>query len=116
VRKICKHCKEPVSLSEEVLKRLKVAPEQLKDALFYRGKGCPACGGTGYLGRLPIFEFLGVDKEIGEMIIAGTSEAQIKAAIRQKGYSGLLESGVNKMLQGLTTAEEVMEATFTEKG
>jgi len=116
VRKICKHCKEPVTLNEEILKRLKVNREQSMDTVFYRGRGCPACGGTGYFGRLPIFEFLTVDSAIGEMIIAGTSEAQIKAAIRQKGYSGLLESGVNKMLQGLTTAEEVMEATFTEKG
>ena len=116
VRKICKHCKEPVTLNEEILKRLKVNREQSMDTVFYRGRGCPACGGTGYFGRLPIFEFLTVDSAIGEMIIAGTSEAQIKAAIRQKGYSGLLESGVNKMLQGLTTAEEVMEAAFTEKG
>jgi type IV pilus assembly protein PilB len=116
VRKICKHCKEPVTLNEEILKRLKVNREQSMDTVFYRGRGCPACGGTGYFGRLPIFEFLTVDSAIGEMIIAGTSEAQIKAAIRQKGYSGLLESGVNKILQGLTTAEEVMEATFTEKG
>ena len=116
VRKICKHCKEPVTLNEEILKRLKVNREQSMDTVFYHGRGCPACGGTGYFGRLPIFEFLTVDSAIGEMIIAGTSEAQIKAAIRQKGYSGLLESGVNKMLQGLTTAEEVMEATFTEKG
>ena len=116
VRKICKHCKEPVTLNEEILKRLKVGREQSMNAVFYRGRGCPACGGTGYFGRLPIFEFLTVDNAIGEMIIAGASEAQIKVAVHQKGYGELLESGVNKMLQGLTTAEEVMEATFTEKG
>ena len=65
------------------------------------------CGGTGYKGRLPVFEFLVVDNEIAEMIIAGRSEAQIRAAARKKGYGGLLDSGVSKMLQGLTTAEEV---------
>jgi len=115
VRKICKRCKEPVTLNEEILKRLKINYEQAMDTVFYQGKGCTACSGTGYLGRLPIFEFLGVDNEIGEMIVAGASESQIRAAARQRGYGGLLESGVSKILQGLTTAEEVIGATFTEK-
>ena len=115
VRKICKRCKEPVTLNEEVLKRLKINVEQAMDTVFYQGRGCPACGGTGYLGRLPIFEFLGVDNEISEMIVSGASEAQIREAGRRKGYGGLVDSGVSKMLQGLTTAEEVLEAAFTEK-
>ena len=113
VRKICEHCKEPITLSEEVLKRLGIDPKQTKDSVFYRGKGCAACGGTGCLGRLPIFEFLVVDDDISEMIIAGNSEAQIRKSSRQKGYGGLLESGVNKMLAGLTTAEEVISVAFT---
>jgi type IV pilus assembly protein PilB len=114
VRKICDRCKEPVSLSEEVLRRLKIDPEQTSDAVFSHGRGCNNCGETGYLGRLPVFEFLVIDNDIREKIIAGATEAQIRAASRQKGYGGLLESGVNKMLQGLTTAEEVLSVTFTE--
>ena len=55
-----------------------------------------------------------MDNDIREKIITGASEAQIRAASRQKGYGGLLESGVNKMLQGLTTAEEVLSVAFTE--
>ena len=113
VRKICEHCKEPITLNEEVLKRLGIDPRQAKDTVFYRGKGCVACGGTGCLGRLPIFEFLAVDDDISEMIITGSSEAQIREASRQKGYGGLLESGVNKALAGLTTAEEVISVAFT---
>ena len=114
VRKICEQCKEPVSLSEEALRHLKIDAEQTNDAVFYHGRGCNSCGGTGYLGRLPVFEFLVMDNDIREKIIAGASEAQIRAASRQKGYGGLLESGVNKMLQGLTTAEEVLSVAFTE--
>jgi len=114
VRKICEQCKEPASLSEKVFRRLKIDAEQARDAVFYHGRGCNNCGGTGYLGRLPVFEFLVMDNDIREKIIAGASEAQIRAVSRQKGYGGLLESGVNKMLQGLTTAEEVLSATFTE--
>jgi type IV pilus assembly protein PilB len=114
VRKVCKRCKEPVTLNEEILKRLKINNEQAMDTVFYQGKGCTACNGTGYRGRLPIFEFLGVDSEIGEMIVNGASEAQIRASARQKGYGGLLESGVSKILQGLTTAEEIIGVTIAK--
>ena len=115
VRRICERCKEPTTLSEEVLKRMGIDGEKAKSAVFYHGRGCPACGGTGYLGRLPIFEFLDVDSEISEKIVMGEAESKIRAAARAKGYGGLLESGVGKVLQGLTTAEEVLEAAFTGK-
>ncbi len=114
VRKICTHCKEPVDLSPEVIKRLNIDPDKAKDAVFYHGKGCKVCGGTGYHGRLPIFEFLVLDNEIREKIIDRASEAQIRTLARQNQYGGLLESGVNKMLLGLTTAEEVLSVTFAE--
>lgn len=114
VRKICDRCKEPVELSEEVLKRLKIDPEQAKDAVFYHGRGCKTCAGTGYLGRLPIFEFLVMDSDIREKLVSGANESQIRAMSRQKGYGGLLESGVSNMLKGLTTAEEVLSVTFME--
>ena len=113
VRKICESCKEPITLSEEVLKRMKIDPKQNKNTTFYHGRGCTACGGAGYLGRLPIFEFLVVDDDICKLIIAGDSEAKIREASRKKGYGGLLESGVNKTLAGLTTAEEVISVAFT---
>jgi len=115
VRRICEHCKEPVTLKEEIIKRMRIDPDKAKDAVFYHGRGCNSCGGTGYLGRLPIFEFLVVDNDIKEGIIANHSEAQIRGASREKGYGGLLESGASKVLQGLTTAEEVLRVSFTEK-
>ena len=114
VRKICDRCKEPTTLKEGILKRLKIDTKQTKDTAFYHGKGCNACGGTGYLGRLPIFEFLVVDNDIREKLIAGAGESEIRAASREKGYGGLLESGVGKILEGLTTAEEILRVAFTE--
>ncbi len=116
VRKICDHCKEPVTLSEEALKHLGISKEQAENSVFYHGRGCPACGETGYLGRLPIFEFLDVDTAISEKIIASATESQIREASRKKGYGGLLDSGVIKVLEGLTTAEEVIRIAFTDKG
>jgi type IV pilus assembly protein PilB len=114
VRKICQKCKEKTTLSEDVIKRLKIDPGEVKKTTFYKGKGCPACGDTGYLGRLPIFEFLVVDSEMRQKITTVASEPEIRKLARQKGYGGLLESGVGKVLQGLTTAEEVLSTTFAE--
>jgi type IV pilus assembly protein PilB len=114
VRRICEKCKEPVKLNDIMLKRLKINDQQAQNAVFYHGKGCPSCDNTGYFGRLPIFEFLTIDNQMREMIVNAATEAQIRAAARQKGYGGLLESGVSRMLQGLTTAEEVIGTTFME--
>jgi type IV pilus assembly protein PilB len=116
VRRICDHCKEPITLSEEIIKHLGISKEQAENSVFYHGRGCPACGETGYLGRLPIFEFLVVDNEISEKIITSATESQIREASRKKGYGGLLDSGISKVLQGLTTAEEVIRIAFTDKG
>ncbi len=116
VRKICDHCKEPVTLSEEALKHLGISKEKAETSVFYHGRGCPACGETGYLGRLPIFEFLDVDTAISEKIIANATESEIRETSRKKGYGGLLDSGVIKVLEGLTTAEEVIRIAFTDKG
>ncbi|KPJ68265.1 MAG: hypothetical protein AMJ43_00580, partial [Coxiella sp. DG_40] len=80
IRKICVHCKESVTLSEEVLKRLRIDRKRAGDSVFYHGQGCTVCGGTGYFGRLPIFEFLVVDNDIGQRIIAGENESQIRTA------------------------------------
>ena len=114
VRRICEKCKEPIKLDAETLKRLKISEEKAAKATFYHGKGCPNCDNTGYLGRLPIFEFLVMDNQMREMIVNCATEAQIRAAARQKGYGGLLESGVLRMFDGVTTAEEVIGTTFME--
>ncbi len=111
VRRICENCKEPVQPTREVLERLRIDPKNAVGAAFHRGKGCPICGNTGYHGRLPIFEFLAVDRDIGERIIAGQSEAQIREAVRNKGYGDLVDSGARAVLRGLTTADEVIRTT-----
>jgi len=115
VRRICDHCKEPTTVNEKILKHLNIEPEQAANTIYYHGKGCKACGNSGYSGRLPIFELLVMDNEIREMIVKGATEAQIRAASRQKGYGGLKESGISKMIAGQTTAEEVLRVTFSER-
>ncbi|MFA7484509.1 MAG: ATPase, T2SS/T4P/T4SS family [Phycisphaerae bacterium] len=114
VRRICSKCREPIKLSDELLKRLHLSPEEISNTEFCHGKGCQSCGGTGYLGRLPIFEFLVVDNDIREAIVQSATESEIRQMSRKKGYGGLLESGIDKLKEGLTTAEEVLGVTFAE--
>jgi type IV pilus assembly protein PilB len=114
IRKICEHCREQIELPEKALKQLKITPEQAKKAVFYRGRGCKTCGGTGYLGRLPIFEFLPLDDDIRRQLLTGIDESQIRALAREKGYGGLFENGISKILQGLTTVEEVLSVIHTK--
>ena len=114
IRKICEHCKEQIELPEKALKQLKITPEQTKNAVFYQGRGCKTCEGTGYLGRLPIFEFLPLDDDIRRQLLTGIDESQIRALAREKGYGGLFEDGISKILQGLTTVEEVLSVIHTK--
>ena len=114
VRRICERCKEPVKMTEEQFIRLKISPEKAANMVLYHGAGCNACGNTGYYGRLPIFEFLVLDKEIREEMVSGAKESRIRELARKKGYHGLFESGINRVLAGLTTAEEVLGATVIE--
>ena len=114
IRKICPKCKEPIKLDNAVLKRLNITENEAGDIVLYHGRGCNACGQTGYHGRLPIFEFLPVDDKIAEEILSGHSEDKIRKAARQKGYMGLYESGISKVKQGLTTAEEILRVASSK--
>ncbi|HOQ04670.1 MAG TPA: ATPase, T2SS/T4P/T4SS family [Anaerohalosphaeraceae bacterium] len=114
VRKICDKCSQPATISEELIRRLKLTPEQLASADLRQGTGCSHCNGTGYRGRLPIFEFLVIDNEMRQLIAGGGKEMEIRALARSRGYGDLLECGIRRMLEGKTTPEEVLRVTFSE--
>ena len=104
VRKICTQCKEEVKPDPELLKQLNVDSDMIEQHRFYAGKGCGACDGTGYKGRLPIFEFLPLNAELREQIAHGASESKIREINRTQGFGNLMDSGVERLLAGETTA------------
>ncbi len=114
VRRVCEKCKEPIELPEGQIRQLHLTPEQAASATFFQVKGCAECDGSGYRGRVPIFEFMVMDSEIREAIATGARETQIRSMIREKGYGGLLSSGVTRILDGRTTAEEILRATYAD--
>lgn len=114
VRRVCEKCAKPATLSDELAKRLKITPKQLAGATLMEGAGCNHCNGTGYRGRLPIFEFLVIDNEVRQLIASGAREMEIRAASRARGYGDLMDCGILRMLEGKTTPEEVLRVTFAE--
>ena len=114
VRSICSDCKEaykpaPHVLAEEGLDAVS------KDYTFYRGKGCETCGNTGYFGRTGLFELMVIDKELRSIIHAGKSSDTLREAAQKAGMKTLWEDGLQKVLEGVTTIEEVKRVAFAEQ-
>ncbi len=108
VRKICVQCKKPRMLKPDEMENLRLKP---REYTVWYGEGCAECRGTGYRGRTGVFEVMNFSPNV-KSVIAGTADvALIEKAARAEGASSLRESAVRKMLQGLTTYEEVITVT-----
>lgn len=111
VRVICNHCKEAYTPDEESLQNIGISPEDLAGKKIYRGKGCPACFHTGYLGRTAIFEFMLLDDAIKNLILKTSDSNAIKRLAVEKGMVTIRHDGAQKVLAGITTIEEVFRLT-----
>lgn len=117
VRVICKNCKESYLVPFDFLANLGVKPEQInyaKEIYLSRGKGCENCGNTGYRGRLGIYELLEMNDEIRELVLERVSTHLIKQAARKSGMMTLRESALRKVLNGITTVEEMLRVTMAD--
>jgi len=108
VRKICRRCYTPYKPSEQELKRIGLTKNSLIKGNLFKGKGCDECFNTGYSGRMGLFELLKVSDDIRRMIMKGEDAASIKKQAIKEGMITLLEDGIQKAINGLTTMEEVL--------
>jgi general secretion pathway protein E/type IV pilus assembly protein PilB len=115
VRRICAACTEPYEPTETELRALNLKPDQLEQANFRKGHGCDKCRGTGYKGRMGIFEICVLDDEIRRMVNEKMSIAMIRQRARDLGMRTLREDGLRKVLGGMTTPDEVITATMGDK-
>ena len=113
VRCICPDCRQEYKVSAEALKKLSLDKET---STFYRGSGCPKCLNSGYKGRLGIFELLIPDDKTRNLILSRPSAEVIKRQAKENGMMTLKESGIAKVKDGITTAEEVLQATQEAEG
>ncbi len=138
IRVLCPECKEAYSASELELEQLGIDPDRTKHReervmssrykphgvayepvgwrgpgmpTFYREKGCPKCLGTGFSGRLGIYEFMVIDDTVGQLILKSSDAQSIKRAAQEQGMDTLRDDGARKVLEGKTTVQEVLAAT-----
>ncbi|MFH0933013.1 MAG: type IV-A pilus assembly ATPase PilB [Nitrospirota bacterium] len=112
VRKVCTKCKEEEAIPEAALLKIGFSEEDAKTVKCYRGKGCSACNGSGYKGRIALYEIMPVGSEIKELVLEGASADEIKKTAVKLGMKTLRMSGINKIKEGITTVEEVLRVTF----
>lgn len=115
VRKLCSKCKLPYEPTEPELQLLGIKPSQITEANFMQANGCEACLGSGYKGRLGIFEIFVLNDEARRMITENASHAELRARARQLGMRTLREDGIRKVLAGITSVSEVISATMGDK-
>nr|MBU1328158.1 type II secretion system ATPase GspE [Candidatus Omnitrophota bacterium] len=107
VRKLCPECKEAYEITPNLVKDF-----GMKQELLYKPKGCDYCGHTGYRGRIAIYEVLSMNDPLRELVAKGASIGAIRDKAKEVGARSLLQSGIKKVEEGLTSIEEVLSITL----
>jgi len=111
-RRICQQCKEVEKVPVAALLKLGFSQEEAEKVTCYKGKGCPACNNTGYKGRVALYEVMPVKDELKELILEGASSAELKKSAIRLGMKSLRMSGLTKVVEGVTTIDEVLRVSF----
>jgi type IV pilus assembly protein PilB len=111
VRVVCSKCKQPHTPSEAQLEVAGISPEQAATATFMKGVGCSHCGKSGYRGRLGVFELLTMTSKVRELTLAGATTVEVREAAIKQGMTTLYDDGLLKVMQGITTLEEVFKVS-----
>ncbi len=114
VRKICPSCKTAFEPNEGQLKDLRLTEEEIKGKKFYYGRGCSKCNGTGYKGRIGIFEIMVFNDEIRELVMNRASTNVLRVAALKAGMKPLRENGLAFIYDGITTIDEIAKETMIE--
>jgi type IV pilus assembly protein PilB len=115
VRKICENCKTQFEPTEGQLSELSLTPDDIKGKKFYYGRGCGKCNNTGYRGRTAIFEIMTFNDEIRDLIMNQASTNVLRAAGQKAGMRLLRDNGLAAIYDGITTIDEVVKETTTER-
>jgi type IV pilus assembly protein PilB len=111
VRRICTQCKEDHPHAPEAMTTAGFTAEESKTVMPKRGKGCERCNGTGYKGRVGLYEVMEITEELRELILVGASSLELKRKAVDEGMITLRRSGLRKVMEGVTTIEEVARET-----
>jgi type IV pilus assembly protein PilB len=115
IRKICSECREQIKVHPQLLIDLGVPADEAKTFNVSKGKGCAICSGTGYKGRVGLYEVMPMKEEVKELVLSRSSSSEIKKEAMRLGMKTLRQSGIHKVKEGLTTIEEVLRATMDDR-
>ena len=115
VRVVCRNCKTTYRPDAKVLDELGVPPEKRKNLVFSRGQGCSTCSNRGYRGRTGVFEILRMNERIKRLVMEGKSALEIRDAAVADNMVLMQDCGRAKVLDGITTPEEVMRVVYVEE-
>ena len=115
VRVVCRNCKTTYTPDAKVLDELGVPPEKRKGLVFSRGQGCSICSNRGYRGRVGVFEILRMNDKIKRLVMEGKSALEIRDAAVADNMILMKECGLAKVLDGVTTPEEIMRVVYVEE-
>ena len=113
-RKLCTECKEELEIPDKALEDLGITSEQAKTMKIYHGKGCAVCGGTGYKGRIALYEVMPFSEALKDAVLNGASTAEVKQTAIDEGMKSLRMSGISKVLEGTSTLEEILRVTMAD--
>jgi type IV pilus assembly protein PilB len=113
-RRICVDCKQEAETDKQSLIDLGVGEDLLDGARVYKGAGCATCNNTGYKGRVALYEVMRFSDDLKERVLQGASTAELKVEAIREGMVTLRVAGIAKMLEGMTTAEEVLRVTMSD--
>ncbi len=111
VRKICKDCKTEVNTPAEAMIDVGFPASEVEGVRTYKGTGCQTCNGTGYKGRVGLYEVMEITEELRELILVGASGLELRRKAIDEGMLTLRMSGLEKIRLGMTTVEEVVRET-----
>ncbi|MGB8366938.1 MAG: type II secretion system ATPase GspE [Candidatus Babeliales bacterium] len=114
VRRLCEHCKKSYKPEPALLKRIGIMPEEAKHIIFYKAVGCPECLETGYKGRLAIFEVMEMTPDIIQLTMQRADTSIIRKQAIKDGMTLLVQDGIRKIKEGLTTIDEVLAVATIE--
>jgi type IV pilus assembly protein PilB len=113
-RRTCAECAEPVSLPPDALIDAGVPEDEVSEYQLMRGKGCPACNGSGYKGRVGLYQVMPIFQEIREAVFAGANSNEINAIAIKKGVKTLRMAALDKVKEGVISLEECLRVTVTD--
>ncbi len=111
VRRVCSECKEEISMPKKALLDIGFSEEEAETVKVLNGRGCDRCNGTGYKGRVGLYEVMQISDEIRELILSGATAIDLRNQALREGMITLRKSGLIKIKAGLTNIEEVLRET-----